>query len=61
MWKTALAATLLALSAGAALAGDVTPYDKELAAQMSSPKKAAQDADPARPAAGKAGDCACKR
>lgn len=58
--KHAIVAALLALSAGVALAGDVTPYDKELAAQMLSPKKATPKAELAQPAV-VATACTCKR
>lgn len=57
--KHAIVAALLALSAGVALASDVTPYDKELAAQMLFPQKAPK-AEPAPPAA-VATACSCKR
>lgn len=53
MMKTAIAAALLALSAGAALAGDVTPYDKELASPKAKVAPAPQT--PQAPA-----PCACQ-
>lgn len=60
--KHAIAAALLALSAGVALASDVTPYDKELAAQMLFPKKATPKTEQAQPApATVATACTCKR
>lgn len=62
--KHAIVAALLALSAGVALASDVTPYDKELASQMLFPKKATPKADPAQAAAATAATpctCICKR
>jgi hypothetical protein len=61
--KRMIVAALLALSAGIALAGDVTPYDKELAAQMIFPKKATPKVEPAPPAVATAATpctCICK-
>lgn len=60
--KHATVAVLLALAAGIAFAGEVTPYDKELAAQVLYPKKATPKAEQAQPAAPTAATtCSCKR
>jgi len=60
--KHTTVAVLLALSAGVALAGDVTPYDKEQAAQTLFSKEAAPKGEPAQPAAATAAtSCTCKR
>jgi nucleoside permease NupC len=54
-----IAAAFLVLSAGAVLASDVTPYDKELANQMLFPKK--DTAQKAESTQAVAVACSCKR